>query len=50
MPSAFAGVDFLKSLKPLLFLVEEILITVYWKVGLEMRLQLPSRYGLFGTL
>jgi hypothetical protein len=42
--------DFLKSLKSLLFLVEEILITVCWKVGLEMRLQLPSRYGLFGTL
>jgi hypothetical protein len=42
--------DFLKSLKPLLFLVEEILITVCWKVGLEMCLQLPSWYGLFGTL
>jgi hypothetical protein len=34
--------NFLKSLKPLLFLVEEILITVCWKVGLEMRFQLPS--------
>jgi hypothetical protein len=42
--------DFLKSLKPLLFLVEEILIIVCWKVGLEMRLQLPSWYRLFGTL
>jgi hypothetical protein len=41
--------DFLKSLKPLLFLVEEILISVCWMVGLEICLQLPLGYGLFGT-
>jgi hypothetical protein len=42
--------NFLKSLKPLLFLVEQILISVCWMVGLEICLQLPSWYGLFGTI
>jgi hypothetical protein len=42
--------NFLKSVKPFLFYVEEVLLKVCWEKWSQMRLQVPLNYGLFGTL
>jgi hypothetical protein len=42
--------NFLKSVKPLLFYVEEVLLRVCWEKWFQMRLQVPWNYGIFGTI
>jgi hypothetical protein len=44
------SLNFLISLKPLLFYIEEVLLRVCWDQWFEMRLQLPRNYGIFGTI
>jgi hypothetical protein len=44
------NLNFLKSLKPLLFYIEEVLLRVCWDQWFEMRLQLPRNYGIFGII
>jgi hypothetical protein len=44
------SLNFLKSLKPFLFYVEEVLLRVCWDQWFEMRLQLPRNYRIFGTI
>jgi hypothetical protein len=44
------SLNFLKSLKSLLFYVEEVLLRVCWDQWFEMRLQLPQNYGIFGII
>jgi hypothetical protein len=44
------SLNFLKSVKLLLFYVEEVLLRVCWEKWFQMRLQVPWNYGIFGTL
>jgi hypothetical protein len=46
----FVSGNFLKSVKPFLFYIEEVLLRVCWEKWSQMRLQVPLNYGLFGTL
>jgi hypothetical protein len=42
--------NFLKSVKLLLFYVEEVLLRVCWEKWFHMRLQVPRNFGIFGTI